>query len=125
MQNERREPSMGMVKRMALTVPDQLVKEIETVRAERDNLKAAFTMKLSEYIRTIALSPTEILVIKKPVNMSLDLIREVVADLTERLRTRYSWEGVIVVQDALILGKLTPEEEQALLASLKEKLEKS
>lgn len=124
MQNERREPSMSMVKRMALTVPDQLVKEISTLREERDSLKEAFTIKLIEHIRTMGLQKNDLLILKKPGNMSIDLAREVVEDLTSKLQSRYGFEGIIIIQDVLLLGKMDAAQEKALFDTLKAKYER-
>jgi hypothetical protein len=115
---------MGMVKRMALTSPEHLVKEITLVRNERDSLKDAFTVKLTEHIKTMDLQKTDLLILKKPGSMSIDLAREVIEGLTDRLKSRYGWEGVIIIQDVLLLGKMDPAQEKALYDTLKIKYER-
>lgn len=115
---------MSMVKRMAATVPDQLVKEISTLREERDSLREAFTIKLMEHIRTMPVQKNDLLILKKPGSMTIDLAREVVQVLTEKLQSRYGFEGIIVIQDVLLLGKMDPAQEKALFDTLKAKYER-
>jgi hypothetical protein len=110
---------MSMVRRLALTAPDHLVEEISRLRQERDNLKDALSIKLSEHVRSIGVGAQDILVVKKPGSMSRELAVEVIETLTERLRSKYGWDGVIVLQDSIALDLLKDPEAAALYAILK------
>jgi hypothetical protein len=112
---------MSMVRRLSLSAPDQLVEEISRLRQERDNLKDALSMKLAEHIRSMDLGAQCILIVKKPGSMSRELAVEVIETLTDRLRSKYGWEGVIVLQDAIALDLLKDPEATALYSILKKR----
>lgn len=123
MRNGRNEPSMNMIRRMAATTPDSLFAEVTTARAERDNLREAITIKLSEYVRTLNISKDDIVLVRRVGQMPLDQMVQMLEGMTERLRVRTGWEGVVVVEDSFRLGKLTENEQRALYETLKKKYE--
>src|SRR5579885_2208080 len=110
----RPEPSMSMVKMMAQGQPEQLVTEIERLRAERDGLREAFALKLAEYVGALKLEKLDVLKIRKPRGMDPDLVAETLERLADQLRARYGWDGVIVADDELALGTLPRETSRAL-----------
>lgn len=112
---------MSMVRRLALSAPDHLVEEISRLRQERDNLKDALSIKLSEHVRSMGIGAQEILIVKKPGSMSRELAVEVIETLTDRLRSKYGWEGVIVLHDSIALDFLKDAEATALYSILKKR----
>jgi len=121
MRNGRNEPSMNMIRRMAATTPDSLFAEVTAARAERDNLREAITIKLSEYVRSLNITKDDILLVRRVGQMPLDQMVQMLEGMTERLRVRTGWEGVVVVEDSFRLGKLTETEQRALYDTLKKK----
>jgi hypothetical protein len=115
---------MGMVRRLAAVNPDQLVQDIFRLRAERDALQNALLVKLADFLRHIKLTKQDIVVLRKLRRMDEQLTAEVLAGLVTKLRQRYGWEGVIILEDALHdVSLLTDEQAQELFAKLKERLD--
>ena len=112
---------MAMVKRIAASQPDQLVNEIARLREERENLRQALTLKLSEYVGKLPLDKCDTLKLRKPPGMSKELATEVMEGLADRLRDRYDWNGVILVEELFVLGKLDVESEKAIFKGLHRK----
>lgn len=121
MRNGRNEPSMNMIRRMAATTPDSLFAEVTAARAERDNLREAITIKLSEYVRSLNVGKDDIIIVRRIGQMPVEQLAQALEGMVERLRVRTGWEGVVVVEDLFRLGKLTETEQRALYDTLKKK----
>jgi hypothetical protein len=120
----KKEPSMGVIRRLATVNPDQLVKDIFRLRAERDALQNALLVKLADFLRHIKLTKQDIVVLRKLRKMDEQLTAEVLTGLVDKLRQRYGWEGVIILEDAKDdVSLLTDEQARELLAILKERLD--
>lgn len=119
--NKRPEMSMSIIRRMAATSPGQLVEEIGRLRSDRENLMMALTLKLSEYLKAMPLGKNDILVLKPPGGMKKELAMEIAESMTDKLRARYGWEGVIVLQSEVTLGSLPDPDATALYAILKKR----
>jgi hypothetical protein len=120
----KKEPSMGVIRRLATVNPDQLVKDIFRLRAERDALQNALLVKLADFLRHIKLTKQDIVVLRKLRKMDEQLTAEVLTGLVDKLRQRYGWEGVIILEDAKDdVSLLTDEQARELFAVLKERLD--
>lgn len=113
--------SMSIIRRMAASAPDQLVEEIGRLRSDRENLMMALTLKLVEYLKTMALGKNDVVILKMPGGMKRALAMEIAETMTERLRARYEWDGVIVLQSEVMLGTIPDSEAAALYAVLKKR----
>lgn len=119
--NNQHEPSMNVIRRLAQAAPDKLVDEIVKLRADRDNLRDALSLKLVDYARTLGISTQDILIVKRPEKMSPDLLLEVVEKVAFVLQTRYSWGGVVLIgSETEGLDKLGEEDRKKVYLLLKE-----
>lgn len=124
--NNANEPSMNLVRRLAQTAPDKLVEEVAKLRADRDNLREALSLKLVDYIRSINITDQDLLIVRRPERMTPELILEVVEKVAFVLQTRYNWNGVVIVgSETEGLDRLTDDEKMNLYYLLKAMVEKS
>lgn len=123
--NNQSEPSMNMIRRLAQNSPDKLVDEIARLRADRDNLREALSLKLVDHARTLHITDQDLLIVRRPERMTPDLILEVVEKVAFVLQTRYGWNGVVIVgSETEGLDKLTDDEKKNLYYVLKATFEK-
>jgi hypothetical protein len=117
-------PSRNMVRRLAEVAPENLARENEELRRDRDALKQALSMKIGEHVRTLTLGKNDILIFKPPTTnpmISTESLAEVGLAMAQSLRARAGWEGTILIEAGALVERMKPEEEQKLFDVLKKK----
>lgn len=120
----KKEPSMNLMKRMGELAPDKVVKELEVTRNDRDALKEALAIRITDYLKVMTLKPNDVLILKPPPtksNVSVTSLTEIALLVTDRLKARAGWEGVLLIEAGAIIAQMPPEEEKIFYNALKKK----
>lgn len=120
----KKEPSMNLMKRMGELAPDKVVNELEATRRDRDALKQALAIRITDYLKTLTLNPNDVLILKPPAsnpNVSIKSLTEIAMMVTDRLKARAGWEGVLLIEAGACLKRMPQEEEELFYRTLKKK----
>jgi hypothetical protein len=116
---------MNLIKRLAATAPEKLVEEVSRLRADRDNLRDALSLKIVDFVRTISIGKEDVLIVRRPERLNPDTMLETVEKVAAILNARYQWNGTIIVgSECEGLDKLTEDETKNLYYLLKARFEK-
>ena len=117
---------MSMMRRIAATAPEKLVSEISRLRNDRDNLRDALALKMTDFARSLSIGQEDILIVRRPDKLSPETILEVVEKVAGLLASRYDWHGTVIVgSETEGIDKLTEDEKKNIYYILKAKFEES
>jgi len=115
---------MSLMKRMGDLAPDKVVNELEATRRDRDALKQALSIRIVDFLKVLTLKPNDVLILKPPAsrpNVSVESLTEIAMMVTDRLKARAGWEGVLLIEAGASLTRMSQEEEEIFYRTLKKK----
>lgn len=121
---ERKGPTKGMMKRLVEVAPEKMMGELDALQRDRDALKQALATKIMDYVKTLSLTKDDVLILKPPPTnpmVTVESLTEVAVAVTERLKARTGWQGVMLVEAGAMLVRLPLEEEKIFYEALKKK----
>jgi hypothetical protein len=107
---------------MAQINPEALVNEVLKLRRERDALRTSLQVKVGEFFKNVELKPDDLLLVKKLTRTSPEQMREIAELVSEKLRDRYDWSGLLLVLESASIEHLPDETAQDLYERLKARL---